>query len=87
MEQHTGATTTGTIRAAVFLKWICLALIEAYRMCISPLLGPACRFHPTCSAYAREAIDRYGVCRGIVLAASRLLKCHPFHPGGVDPVR
>jgi len=64
-----------------------IALIGVYRFCISPLLGPACRFHPTCSAYAQEAIDRYGVRRGMLLAGWRLLKCHPFHPGGVDPVK
>ncbi|MCI1277510.1 MAG: membrane protein insertion efficiency factor YidD [Nitrospira sp.] len=59
----------------------------AYRACLSPLLGPACRFYPTCSVYAQEAIERYGVLKGLFMAGRRLLKCHPFHPGGVDPVR
>lgn len=54
---------------------------------ISPLFGRACRFEPTCSQYAMEAIARYGALQGLGLAAVRLLKCHPFHPGGEDPVR
>jgi putative membrane protein insertion efficiency factor len=58
-----------------------------YRTCISPLLGQTCRFHPSCSQYAREAVDKYGVCKGIGLSVLRLGKCHPFHPGGFDPVR
>ncbi len=65
----------------------CLALLASYRYWISPFLGPACRFEPTCSEYASAAIDRYGVLRGLRLAACRLLKCHPFHPGGMDPVK
>lgn len=63
-----------------------LALIRGYRRWISPLLGPHCRFTPSCSAYAEEAVSRHGVVRGVGLAASRLLRCHPFHPGGTDPV-
>ena len=69
------------------MRWLCLTLIQGYRVLVSPLLGPACRFEPTCSRYAMEAIDRYGVLRGLAMAAWRLLKCHPFHPGGEDPVR
>jgi uncharacterized protein len=69
------------------MRWLCLTLIQGYRALVSPLLGPACRFEPTCSRYAMEAIDRYGVLRGLAMAAWRLLKCHPFHPGGEDPVR
>ncbi|HEU4684135.1 MAG TPA: membrane protein insertion efficiency factor YidD [Nitrospira sp.] len=64
----------------------CLSLLAAYRYCLSPWLGPACRFEPTCSLYASTAIERFGVVRGIALATCRLLKCHPFHPGGYDPV-
>lgn len=64
-----------------------LRLLAGYRYWISPFLGPACRFEPTCSVYAGEAIARYGVVRGVVLALVRLLKCHPLHPGGVDPVK
>ena len=57
-----------------------------YKRVISPLLPPACRFTPTCSEYAREAVLRHGLARGLGLAARRLLRCHPFHAGGHDPV-
>lgn len=66
---------------------ICLKLIAWYRYWISPFMGPACRFEPTCSEYAGEAIGRFGVVAGCRLAICRLLKCHPFNPGGVDPVQ
>lgn len=62
-------------------------MIQVYRLLISPLLGPTCRFDPTCSRYASEAITRYGVWQGAGMAFVRLLKCHPFHPGGEDPVK
>jgi len=64
-----------------------LAILRFYKRWISPLLPSACRFHPTCSEYAMEAIQRYGVLRGMWLGVLRLLKCHPFHKGGFDPVR
>ncbi|MFQ5666786.1 MAG: membrane protein insertion efficiency factor YidD [Candidatus Binatia bacterium] len=57
-----------------------------YRATLSPLLGPCCRFSPSCSAYAGEAIRRYGVRRGGWMSIRRVLRCHPFHPGGWDPV-
>jgi putative membrane protein insertion efficiency factor len=60
--------------------------VIAYRRWISPVLPARCRFYPSCSAYALEAISRHGAIRGIVLAGWRLLRCHPFHPGGYDPV-
>jgi putative membrane protein insertion efficiency factor len=63
-----------------------LAVIRAYQLAVSPLLGPACRYAPTCSHYATEAIERHGAWRGGVLAVRRLLRCHPFHRGGYDPV-
>jgi len=69
------------------MRGLCLSVLAGYRYWISPWLGPACRFEPTCSAYAAEAISRFGVGRGSVLAVCRLLKCHPFHPGGHDPVK
>jgi len=60
--------------------------IRAYQYLISPLLPPACRFHPTCSEYAIGVLREHGAVRGMVLGALRILKCHPFHPGGFDPV-
>lgn len=61
-------------------------LINAYRWVISPVLGPHCRYHPTCSAYALEALERHGTARGSWLAVKRVARCHPWHEGGVDPV-
>jgi putative membrane protein insertion efficiency factor len=63
-----------------------LVLIEGYRVLLSPLLGGHCRFWPSCSAYAEEAIRRHGAWRGARLALARLLRCQPFHRGGIDPV-
>ena len=68
------------------MKTLCLTLIVIYRYGISPLFGPTCRFEPSCSAYAAQAIGRFGIVRGSYLAVCRLLKCHPFHDGGYDPV-
>jgi putative membrane protein insertion efficiency factor len=62
------------------------ALLDVYKRFLSPLLPRACRFEPTCSVYARQAIARHGLARGGALAAKRLLKCQPFHRGGFDPV-
>lgn len=62
------------------------ALIAAYRVFISPMLGPSCRFHPSCSAYAMGAVDRFGALKGSWLTIKRLGRCHPWHPGGYDPV-
>lgn len=66
------------------MKWIVLALIRFYRKCISPLFPPCCRFVPTCSQYALEAIEKYGAWKGGKLAVKRLLRCHPFHTGEHD---
>ena len=61
-------------------------LIRGYQIVLSPLLPPSCRFHPSCSQYALEAVTRHGALKGSWLAARRLARCHPFHPGGYDPV-
>jgi putative membrane protein insertion efficiency factor len=62
-----------------------IALIRIYQLVLSPLLGPVCRFHPSCSHYAADCLKLHGAFRGSFLAARRLSKCHPFHPGGYDP--
>jgi putative membrane protein insertion efficiency factor len=64
---------------------VALAALRGYQLVISPVLGPQCRFAPSCSEYARQAIADHGVLWGAMLAAGRLLRCHPFHPGGFDP--
>jgi putative membrane protein insertion efficiency factor len=69
------------------MKTALLALLGFYKAVISPLLPPACRYVPTCSEYAREAIERYGALRGGWMGLRRLLRCHPFHAGGYDPVK
>jgi putative membrane protein insertion efficiency factor len=66
---------------------IALGILRIYKLCISPLLPSACRFHPTCSEYMKEAIEKHGVIKGIGLGLHRLSRCHPFHQGGFDPVR
>lgn len=63
-----------------------VVLIRAYQKIVSPLLPPSCRFYPTCSAYAIEALERHGLVKGAALATKRVLRCHPFNPGGYDPV-
>ncbi|HZI59630.1 MAG TPA: membrane protein insertion efficiency factor YidD [Pyrinomonadaceae bacterium] len=69
------------------MKSILISFLRFYKLAISPLLPPSCRFVPTCSQYAADAISRYGALRGTALAARRLLRCHPFNPGGYDPVK
>jgi uncharacterized protein len=68
------------------MKILLMGLIRGYRVFLSPLLPSACRFQPTCSQYALEAVDRFGALQGGWLAARRICRCHPFHPGGYDPV-
>jgi putative membrane protein insertion efficiency factor len=68
------------------MRLAALALIRAYQLLLSPLLPPACRFVPSCSRYGYEAVERYGVRRGAWLTLRRLGRCHPFNPGGYDPL-
>jgi hypothetical protein len=63
-----------------------IALLRGYKLAISPFLGMSCRFHPSCSEYAMEAVERHGVARGLWLSTKRVVRCHPWHPGGYDPV-
>ena len=63
-----------------------VGLLRLHKFCVSPLLPSACRFYPSCSAYALEAVDRHGALRGLWLALRRIGRCHPWHPGGYDPV-
>lgn len=68
------------------MKTVLIALLRFYRYAISPMLGRNCRFHPTCSEYAIEAVQRHGALRGGWMAVRRVGRCHPFNPGGYDPV-
>jgi putative membrane protein insertion efficiency factor len=69
------------------MQTLLIAVLRVYKRLISPLLPSACRFYPTCSEYMMEAVERYGAARGVWLGLKRLARCHPFHEGGVDPVR
>jgi putative membrane protein insertion efficiency factor len=68
------------------MRGLLLALVRAYQLALSPMLGGACRYYPSCSCYAHEAIARHGSVRGALLAVKRLARCHPFTAGGYDPV-
>jgi hypothetical protein len=68
------------------MRQVLMAIIRLYQLTLSPLLGPRCRFYPSCSCYAHTAIERHGVVRGTWLGLRRLLRCHPFTAGGYDPV-
>ena len=69
------------------MQKLTILLIRCYRYCISPYFGSHCRFYPSCSCYAEAAIQKYGVLRGLYYGVARLLRCHPWHPGGFDPVK
>lgn len=69
------------------MRTLALIPLRIYKRWVSPLLPSACRFHPTCSEYTMQAIEKHGVARGVAMGVRRLLKCHPFHEGGFDPVR
>ena len=68
------------------MSGLLLAMIRFYQRRISPLKPKSCRFYPTCSQYALEAIEQFGALKGSIMAIKRILKCHPFHPGGYDPI-
>ena len=69
------------------MTWIAIGLIRVYSYLISPLLGPSCRFHPTCSAYAQEALAKHGIFKGLWLTGGRICRCHPYYKGDfIDPV-
>jgi len=67
-------------------KFLCIKIIRCYQLFISPMLGPRCRFYPTCSQYAIEAFKIHGFCKGLIFTLIRLSKCHPYHSGGIDHV-
>jgi len=87
MNQLQGKKGNVIIRTIVRIpRKIVALLIRGYQQVISPLLPPTCRFMPTCSEYALEAVSTYGIVKGGWLATKRVLKCHPLHPGGYDPL-
>ena len=69
------------------MRQILIFLVRIYQVCISPLLPKTCRFYPTCSDYFIQAVEKYGALKGSWLGIKRILKCHPFHPGGYDPLK
>ncbi|MDY6972372.1 MAG: membrane protein insertion efficiency factor YidD [Thermodesulfobacteriota bacterium] len=76
------------IRSSVYrFRYIPIALIAIYQQFISPFRSPSCRFYPTCSDYARRAINKHGIIKGGFLSLIRIFKCHPYHPGGYDPLK
>ncbi len=86
MSTRTGCAVSPSVGGPRIAARVLLLGVEAYRVALSPLLGGFCRYLPSCSVYAEEAIRRHGARRGGLLALKRLARCHPFHPGGYDPV-
>jgi putative membrane protein insertion efficiency factor len=84
METRRPKSPTATNRPIA--AWLLIVPVRLYRYLLSPWLGPHCRFEPTCSVYAEQALRRFGLLRGTYLMFRRLLKCHPWHSGGLDPV-
>ena len=82
----TGAHSGAWQRARRFPTALIKFLLTSWNQYISPLFGPRCRFHPSCSSYAATAVERYGVLKGARLGAARISRCHPYHEGGFDPV-
>jgi putative membrane protein insertion efficiency factor len=83
-----GPPTSGPTRSLLSrgASAVLIVLVRVYQVALSPLLGGSCRYYPTCSAYAIEALERHGALRGSWMAARRIGRCHPFRPGGYDPV-
>ena len=69
------------------MRKLIVAFLRLYKWALSPLLPSACRYHPTCSDYMRQAVEKYGPVRGVWMGVKRVARCHPFHQGGLDPVR
>ena len=87
LESLPGAASAGIGPVGDAMRKAVIATLRCYKRFLSPYLPSACRFQPTCSEYMLEAVSKYGVLRGVSLGARRLLRCHPFHQGGFDPVR
>ncbi|MBW2033338.1 MAG: membrane protein insertion efficiency factor YidD [Deltaproteobacteria bacterium] len=86
-KSRTSSERSSLIKSSFYrFRYIPVALIDIYQHFISPFWPPSCRFYPTCSTYARHAIKKYGIIKGGFLALVRISKCHPFHPGGYDPL-
>ncbi|MFZ0449451.1 MAG: membrane protein insertion efficiency factor YidD [Desulfatiglandaceae bacterium] len=82
------STKPGFLKRSLFrIRYLLIIPIGIYQKAVSPLMPPSCRFYPSCSTYARQAIEKYGLFKGLRLAIFRFSKCHPYHPGGYDPLK
>lgn len=75
------------MRKVIKMRKLIISVLRFYKVMVSPYLPSACRYYPSCSEYTRQAVEKYGAARGLWMGARRLLRCHPFHSGGLDPVR